>query len=62
MLYKLLPNDRYTNVPANCILRVYDNAYVPLDEGNMDYREYQAWLAEGNTPLPADTPLTAAEV
>jgi len=27
---------------------------IPLVEGNTDYQEYLAWLAEGNEPLPAD--------
>ena len=27
-----------------------------LDPANTDYAEYLKWLAEGNTPLPADTP------
>ena len=27
---------------------------IPINEGNTDYQEYLAWLAEGNEPLPAD--------
>jgi len=27
---------------------------IPLNESNTDYQAYLKWLAEGNTPLPAD--------
>ena len=30
------------------------NSFIPFDPANRHYREYLEWLAEGNTPLPAD--------
>ena len=26
---------------------------IPMRDGNLDYAEYQAWVAAGNTPEPA---------
>jgi len=53
-MYKLLVNPM-TGQPAPFILRVADNAYIPMDEANTDYQAYLKWLEAGNTPLPADT-------
>jgi hypothetical protein len=27
---------------------------IPIEPGNRDYDEYLKWVAEGNTPEPAD--------
>jgi hypothetical protein len=49
-------NDIITNQPAQSIKRLSDNAFIPFDPANTDYQEYLKWVAEGNEPLPADTP------
>lgn len=47
--------DRITNQPSpSGIKRLADNAFIPFDPDNTDYQQYLAWVAEGNTPLPAD--------
>jgi len=38
----------------NAVYRMSDNVFVQFFPDSKDYQEYLAWLAEGNTPLPAD--------
>jgi hypothetical protein len=45
--YKLIQNQ------PNSILRLLDGAIIP-EGNNGDWQIYEAWLAEGNTPQPAD--------
>jgi hypothetical protein len=49
--YKLIAN---SDGSVNTIIRILDNACIPFDPANTDYQAYLAWVAEGNTVLPAD--------
>jgi len=52
-MYKLnKPNIGATE--SNSVVRLSDNTCIPFDPANTDYQQYLAWLAEGNTPLPAE--------
>jgi hypothetical protein len=52
-MYRLQPNDFHGN-PSQAIIRLSDNAFIPMDKSNTDYQTYLKWVSEGNTPLPAD--------
>lgn len=38
----------------NCVIRLEDNAEIPMQETNQDYRDYLVFVADGGVPLPAD--------
>ena len=44
----------YEGEQSRVIQRLSDNAFIPFDPANTDYQAYLAWVAEGNTPEPAD--------
>jgi hypothetical protein len=45
-----------TIVPQT-IIRDEDQAHISTDPDNVDFQEYLAWLAEGNTPNPVPPPV-----
>jgi hypothetical protein len=53
-MYRLI-KDSITDQTSS-VERLADNAFIPFDLANTDYRAYLEWLAEGNEPLPADAP------
>ena len=55
-MYKIHSVKRFDALPATnvAIIRLSDNAFIPMDPDNTDYAEYLAWLEQGNTPLPAE--------
>ncbi|MFN5251677.1 MAG: hypothetical protein ACK5DE_11560 [Bacteroidota bacterium] len=55
-MYKLI-KDHAIFGESKVIIRLNDNAFIPLtDLSNSDYQAYLKWVAEGNTPEPAEEP------
>ena len=53
MTYKLSGKD-FNDQDLRYIIRKSDGAFIPMDEANIDYQVYLAWVAEGNTAETAD--------
>ena len=54
MTYKLLDNS-VSNIQQIRLIQTDGTIWdFPISEENRHYREYLKWLAEGNTPEPAD--------
>ena len=55
MTYTYKKNKPFINSDIeNSVIRKEDNATIPFDPANIDYQEYLAWVAEGNTADAAD--------
>lgn len=49
--------DPMGDAPSEKIVkRDVDGAFIPFDEGNLDYQDYLAWLKKGNKPKPPENP------
>ena len=46
-MYKLVKD-------VDFVQRISDGAFIPMHTDNTDYQEYLKWVAEGNTPEPAE--------
>jgi hypothetical protein len=53
IMYKLCA-DHPVFGASNTVIRLADGAAIPFVADNTDYQAYLKWVAEGNTPLPAE--------
>ena len=53
-MYKLVKNPNSGEIRSVCRIDGDVHTYIPFAEDNTDYQAYLAWVAEGNTPIPAD--------
>ena len=53
-MYKQVKDLVKNTLIENVILRITDNAFIPMNPDNTDYQAFLLWKSEGNEPLPAD--------
>ena len=51
-MYKLFKN--FTDTEPTSVIRLSDRLQIVLNTDSSEYKEYLKWVAEGNTPTPAD--------
>ena len=51
-MYKLIKNTISGEVDV--VLNTQTGGYIPMNSENTDYQAYLKWVAEGNTPQPAE--------
>ena len=52
-MYKLSPIS-WDQTESTSVIDLNRMCAIPFDPANTDYQEYLKWVAEGNTPEPAD--------
>ena len=56
-------SESYTLTENGSVTRASDNASIPPDDRNRDWREYLEWVADGNTVAPyVPEPVTVEQV
>jgi len=58
-MYQKLPNT--TEQSAQCIKRLFDNAFIPFAPDNTDYAQFKKVVAEGAELQDADGNVMSAE-
>ena len=53
-MYKQCKDITNNQARTDLIENMSNGTFIPFDPANTDYQQYLAWLAEGNTPLPAE--------
>ena len=53
-IYKLVKNELINQVDQVMTVKGSKTFIIPFAQGNTDYEEYLAWVAEGNTAEAAD--------